>query len=356
MLDGSGTILTGVEELFGFRPRSVVVFALGGGGDIVSAAGQAAWLESLGVRTTLAAIAWERFVVDPCPGPIRFEDLVGVERGLAVAVATGSCLAVRLCECGGRVFIPQVCRVSRILSRPVYIVDVWGGAAGVARSLEEIASLTGSEAILGVDVGGDVLGEGLESSLWSPLADSLGLSGIVGSGLPGIVAVQSPGADGELPIGYILERLADAASIGGLRAARMLTRLEAGVIEELVAGGVVTEASLLQLMALRGMRGIVMLRGGARRAWLSPLQTLIFYLDAHALARLSPLYRLVEGTSSLEEAVEKMNAAGVYTEYNLEEDMLGVACRGGRPDPRRVRSEGRARLLALLAGRDPHDE
>ena len=348
--------MTGVvEELFGFRPKSVVVFALGGGGDIVSAAGQAFWLERLGVRATLAAIAWERFVVDPCPGPLQFTDMVSVVQDSGVAVATGHCLAVRLCGCGGSVFVPQVCRVSRILSRPVYIVDVWGGAGGVARSLEEIASLTGSEAILGVDVGGDVLGEGLEASLWSPLADSLGLSGIVESGLPGIVAVQSPGADGELPIGYILERLADVASIGGLLSARMLTRLEAGIIEELVEGGVVTEASLLQLMALRGMRGVVMLRGGARRAWLSPLQALIFYIDAYRLAKVSPLYRLVEGTWSLEDAVERMNAAGVYTEYNLEQDMLWVMCRGGRPDPRRVRSEGRARLLALL-GRDLHDE
>ncbi len=337
-----------VEELFGFRPRSVVVFALGGGGDIVSAAGQAVWLEGRGVRVALAAIAWERFVVDPCPGPLRLEDFDSVEVEEGVVVAHGSCSAVRLCGCKGGVFVPQVCRVSRLLSRPVFIVDVWGGSSGISRSLERVASLTGAEAVLGVDVGGDVLGEGFEATLWSPLADSLGLAGMVDAGLPGVVAVQSPGADGELPIGYILERLSDLATVGGLKAARLLSRLEAGVIEGLVAGGAVTEASLLQILALRGTRGVVMLRGGARRAWLSPLQALIFYLDAAALARLSPLYRLASGTRSLEEAVARMNEAGVYTEYNLEEDMLREACSGSTPDPRRVRRAGRARLLASL--------
>ena len=342
------------EELFGFKPRSVVVCAIGGGGDVISAAAHSVWLESMGVRTTLAAIAWERYVVDPCPGPLRFEHLDGVAAGVESVAALGSCRAVRLCGCRGGVFIPQVCRVSRILSRPVYIVNAWGGAEGIARSLIEVSSITGAEAILGVDVGGDVLGEGYEANLWSPLADSLSLAGMVGSGLPGVVGVQSPGADGELPIGYMLERLSDVAADGGLRAARMLTGLEARVIEELVAGGAVTEASLLQVLARRGVRGVVMLRGGARRAWLSILQTLIFYLDAYSLSKLSPLYRLVARTTSLDEAVMRLNEAGVYTEYNLEEDMARRACLGEAPDPRRVRREGRSRLLASF--RDAGDE
>jgi hypothetical protein len=229
----------------------------------------------------LAATPWERFVVDPCPGPLHPEEIQGVaSTGLGYAEVRGGCYAIR--GCNKRVFTPQVCRVASISKMPVYIVDLWRGARGVAEALSEIAGLHGVEALLAVDVGGDVLAEGFEPSLWSPLADAIGLAASVESGLPAVAVVHSPGADGELPIDYILERLGDVAAAGGLRAARLVSRREIEAMEELVASGFVTEAGLAQVLAARGVRGLFALRGGTRRVELSILQAMVHRLPPEA--------------------------------------------------------------------------
>ncbi len=342
-----------MEELFGFRPRRVIVFAIGGGGDVASAALNAAWLEARGVDAVLAAIPWERLSVDGCPGPLHPGEIIGASPVGAAWEARPGCVALRSCNL--RVFAPQVCRVASILGRSVYLVDAWRGAAGVAEALADIASLTGAEAVLAVDVGGDVLAEGLEESLWSPLADSIGLAASASTGLPAVVAVHSPGADGELPLGYILERLGDVAAAGGLRGARMVTGRELLLLEELLRGGLVTEAGLAQLLAARGARGVFSLRGGTRRVDLTVLQALVFYLDARVLHRLSPLSRRVEGTRSLEEARRRLNEACVYTELDLEEDLWHDILAAGRADPAAVRARGRRRLLASCLERDDEE-
>ncbi|AEM37928.1 protein of unknown function DUF1152 [Pyrolobus fumarii 1A] len=334
-----------IEEVFGFKPRSVIVLAVGGGGDIASAMLNTLWLQKYGVRSQLAAIAWERFVIDPCPGPLRLEDFAGPTSRLSLHLleVRGGCWVVRSL-CGGNVFIPQVCRLARIASVPIYVVDVWGGSRGIAEALRHLASLTGAEAILAVDVGGDVLAEGVEDTLWSPLADAVGLAGSVESGLPVVAAVQSPGSDGELRLDEILERLGDIAAAGGLRAARLVSFDEALVLEEIVREGFVTEAGLAQLMARRGVRGVFKLRGGTRRVDLTVLQALVFYMDGEILYKLSPLARRVSGTWSLQEARARLNEACVFTELDLEEGLWREKMRGLEPNPARVRAGGRRAL------------
>ncbi len=340
-----------VEELFGFRPRRVIVFAVGGGGDVASAYATSRWLETLGVDTVLAAVAWERFVVDPCPGPLLLDEFLSpaYRVGGALVAASPGCRVLRVCS--KEVFAPQVCRLADIAGETVYVPDVWGGALGVAEGLRELATLTGAEAALAVDVGGDVLAEGFEDTLWSPLADSVAVAGMLDSGLPSVLAIQSPGADGELPLGYILERLSDMAAAGALLHARLVSVTEATLIESLVANGFVTEAGLAQVLARRGARGVFALRGGTRRVELSVLQALAFYIDVRRGEPLLPLARRVRGTDSLLEARRRLNDSCVYTELDLEEDLYHEALTGRGLNPRRVRDEGRRRLKRSCAAR-----
>lgn len=51
------------------------VFGIGGGGDIVSAIVAYTYLRKLGYNVLLGAVVWERYVEDPIPGPICFDDL-----------------------------------------------------------------------------------------------------------------------------------------------------------------------------------------------------------------------------------------------------------------------------------------
>lgn len=52
-----------------------LIFGAGGAGDCISAILAMNYYKKLGYETILGSIIWERYVIDPVPGPINFEDL-----------------------------------------------------------------------------------------------------------------------------------------------------------------------------------------------------------------------------------------------------------------------------------------
>ncbi|MFZ8783071.1 MAG: DUF1152 domain-containing protein, partial [Desulfurococcaceae archaeon] len=106
-------------------PRSrVLAVAIGGGGDVAATAMIASALERSGHRSVLASIAWERYIYDPVPGPVRLDEVVNpLRRGDYCVVVAGDSYALR----GGRVVVPQAVNASRALNRPVYVVDMYSG-------------------------------------------------------------------------------------------------------------------------------------------------------------------------------------------------------------------------------------
>ncbi len=294
----------------------VLVFAIGGGGDVASAVVLAEALRRCGVRAFVAALAWERLVYDPEPGPLPLDCV-------SPRVSTGACSMLVLPGCtalrGGRVFVPNVCRAASFLGEPVGVVDAYGGAAGVARGLDELLHLLSCDAVLAVDVGGDVLARGGEETLWSPLADALGLAGtVLCSARVKLLAVHSPGADGELPMEYVLSRVSEVAADGGYLGAFGVGEPLRGVMEG-VLSVVNSEASRVQLEALRGLNGVHEIRSGTRVVRVSIVSTVSFIMDAVKAFEHAPLARAVAGSTSLEEARRRLNEAGVMTEFDLEE-------------------------------------
>ncbi len=329
--------------------KRALVLAIGGGGDVASAAVLAAAYRRAGLGAILASVAWERYVNDPVPGPIRLEEIANpVELGEGYALVTGSSYAVR----GGRRVDFQAARAAAVLNENVYVVDLYGGVVGYARALREIAEREGADAVVGVDVGGDSLAAGHEEGLWSPLADWIGVASLARLG--GVLAVHSPGSDGELGQDYVLRRVDEVAQRGGLVWGTLMSREDAEVLERLLER-VESEASRVPLLAWRGFRGKHTMRRGSRAVDVTLLSTATFFLDARAVVEgVGPLEEL--GTAdSLEEARRRLNSVGIYTELDLEEDLaeLGV-------DPARlsgellveVRRRGMESLRRKL-GRDP---
>ena len=66
--------------------RRALVLGIGGGGDVVGALAVARLCESLGTPFALGGVAWERFAIDPRPGPRPLEEIRGGERLDGVAV------------------------------------------------------------------------------------------------------------------------------------------------------------------------------------------------------------------------------------------------------------------------------
>src|SRR5690349_12427925 len=177
---------------------------MGGGGDVVGALGVTDLLESLDTDWVLGGVAWERSPIDPRPGPRSLEEIQGGRPCGSAAVLTE----------GGTISQDGVefseSRMAAHLGTPVLLLDITGGPTAVADGLAEAATELGCDAVILLDVGGDVLAHGDEPGLASPLCDAVVLSaGMIlaraAKRLPTarwsgelLAAVYGPGCDGEL--------------------------------------------------------------------------------------------------------------------------------------------------------------
>ncbi len=318
----------------------IIFFAMGGGGDIVSTFVLGEMLSRLlRVRIVYASIVWERFVYDPLPGPIPLNSLIGVERGTYIGYTYGACYALRR----GRIIEPTPCIVSSTTKTPIALLDLWGGEISLRLGLEELSRLHGCDVVVGIDVGGDVLAEGCEEGLWSPLADSLGLAAIANSSLRAYLLIFAPGADGELGTEMTIKRVMDYidAYVWSIGLHKEYTEL----LEEIVSR-TTSEASRIPLLVLKGYKEVVQLRSGTRKIELSPLHIIGFILDAKRIYDRSKLARAVTDTETIIEAKNRLNEYGVYTELDLEQDLEYTIYSGSLSaiDLAKLRNEGRKKL------------
>ncbi|MEM3926636.1 MAG: DUF1152 domain-containing protein [Desulfurococcaceae archaeon] len=293
----------------------LLVIAIGGGGDIASAAMIARSFEKRGLKTVLASIAWERYVYDPVPGPVRLEEIYGVVRsGEGYVVINGDSYAIR----GGRKLFFQAINASRFLGREIYIVDMYNGVEGYVKAIKEIMSENGVDMAMAIDVGGDIVAMGFEENLWSPLADWMGLAAV--SEVGGLIAVHSPGSDGELSHEYVLRRIDEISAMRGLVGVKLMCEEDAVFLEEILRF-VKSEASYISLLAYRGFRGIREIRNGSRQVNVNLFSTMTFILRSNIVLETVKPASMIKGTKSIFEANNILNKLGIYTELDLEMDL-----------------------------------
>jgi hypothetical protein len=299
--------------------RRPLVIGMGGGGDVVGALATAESARIYGgAAPVLGGLAWERRPIDPVPGPRRVEEIEAAEE-----LAPGILLAGPETRVRGRDVFFAESRMSEYLGEPTILIDISAGPAAIADGLAQAAAGLGCDLVVFVDVGGDVLAQGDEPGLRSPLCDAVMLAAAAHLGRSGhavLAGLFGTGCDAELTPGEVLARLAEVAGKGGLCGVRGLTEPVAQRLEEAIQL-VPTEASAQAVRAFRGASGPVRIRGGARTVELGPVAALTFYLDVEATIRaVGRLAQAVDGTSSLEQANVALNAIGVSTELDLERD------------------------------------
>jgi len=211
--------------------------------------------------------------------------------------------------------------MSQFLGEPTVLIAIDRGPEAIAAGLAATCERMAFDLIVFVDVGGDVIAEGDEPGLRSPLCDAVMLAAAARLGRAGhdvLAGVFGLGCDAELTPDEVLARLAVVAAAGGLCGARGLTEPVARRIEAAISL-VPTEASAQAVRAFRGASGAATIRGGTRTFELSPMAAVTFYLDVEPTVRAAgPLARAVQGAVSLEEANQALNAIGVSTELDLE--------------------------------------
>ena len=216
--------------------------------------------------------------------------------------------------------------MAEYLGTETVLIDVTGGATGVAAGLAGAASELACDLVVCVDVGGDVLAHGDEPGLASPLCDAIMLAGGAAAAieLPVLGAVFGPGCDGELTAEEVLQRVASLAAADGWLGAWGLTAAAADELEQ-AARLVTTEASLMAVRAARGEVGDVPIRGGRRTVHLGPVGALTFFFDPRIAidSGVAPLAGAVGGTAGIEDAQGRLAGLGILTELDYERSRAG---------------------------------
>lgn len=304
--------------------RRPLVIGMGGGGDVVGALATAehAILYD-GSEPVIGGLSWERRPIDPLPGPRTEAEIEGARRLAAGVLLAGPHTHIRE---SGTLFGES--RMASFLGRETVLVTLDGGVPGIATGLQTAIETLGSDLLVLIDVGGDVLAQGDEAGLRSPMCDAIMLAvgeRLAAAGVAVLLGIFGLGCDAELTADEVFAQLAVVAGAGGLGGMRGLTapvadRLEAAM--ELVT----TEASAQAVRAFRGASGPVTIRGGARTLQLSTAAAATFFLDPRiAYATAGRLARAVMGCQSLQEANAVLNAQGIATELDLESEAAAGA-------------------------------
>ncbi len=301
---------------------------MGGGGDVVGALAVTDLFRGLKTDWVLGGVAWERSPIDPRPGPRSLEEIRGGKPcGSAAILTEGSTTTLDGVELSES-------RMAAHLGRPVLLIDITGGPQALASGLTEAATELECDAIVLLDVGGDMLAHGDEPGLASPLCDAIVLAAglFLARSTEVIGAVYGPGCDGELTPDEVLQRITELQSAGALLGAWGLTPQACELVES-AAEVVPTEASLNAVRCARGERGEVKIRGGRRTVQLTPMGALTFFFDPVAAAKSAvPLATAVAPAGGLEEAHGALAAMGVRTELDLERARAKGEIDAGSPE------------------------
>ena len=269
------------------------------------------------MQPILGGVSWERLPIDPRPGP-RSQDEILDGRGIAPGVVLAG-PETRTID--GAVFAES--HMAALLGEDTVLVDVGLGPARVADGLAQAAEVLGFDLIAFVDVGGDVLANGSEPTLASPLCDAVMLAAAarlqrLGSRVVG--AVFGPSCDGELTPEELLGQLALLAQDQGLLGIEAITSEMADELERAV-DAVPTEASAQAVRCARGEIGVATIRAGRRTVPLSPLGATTVYFDPDRAVRgVARLARMVLDAPDLDAAHELLSAEGIRTELDYERE------------------------------------
>ncbi len=81
---------------------------------------------------------------------------------------------------------------------------------------------------------------------------------------------------------------------------------------------------------MTGVLTVKEIRQGTRKITVNPVLIVTYLIDTKILYNVSPISQVIKGTRSIEEANEKLNMLGLYTELDLERDIYKEMRKGRR--------------------------
>ncbi|MCK5710991.1 MAG: DUF1152 domain-containing protein [Deltaproteobacteria bacterium] len=298
--------------------KKALLIGIGGGGDIVGTIPTADLLGMFEVECVFGGLPWERSVFDPVPGPRAFEETKNVRKLNDVVwyankdsvTSTG----VRFAESG----------FSEVYGQETLLIGINSGPEAIAQGILDAARKLGADLVIGIDVGGDVIAQGNEPGLMSPLADSIMTAAFarLEREITSIIGLFGFGSDGELTPQELESSMKLILQEGGVLGSWGITHGALKKLEEVIAV-VPTEASRLPALYAKGKFEETTIRSGTRNVSLSMASTVTFYFSPKILYEIfSKLAKCVYDCKSLEEANDALHSLDIYTELDIERDKL----------------------------------
>jgi len=293
-----------------------LLIGIGGGGDIVGTLPTADLLQIFNIECVYGGLSWERFTYDPMPGPRTFEETKNVRKlNDVVWYANKDSLTItgsRFAESG----------FSEVIGKETLLVDINSGPEVIAEGLLDAAHKLGADLVIGVDVGGDVIAQGHEPGLMSPLADSMMTAAFakLEPEITSLIGLFGYGSDGELTHEELESSMKLNLKSNAVLGSWGVTQDALRKLEEAIAV-VPTEASRLPVEYSKGELEQTSIRNGTRPVSLSMASTVTFYFSPGVLFENSKMSKAVSMCKSLEEANEALHSLNIHTELDLEREM-----------------------------------
>ncbi|WP_078606573.1 DUF1152 domain-containing protein [Streptomyces violaceorubidus] len=280
-----------------------LIVAAGGGGDAVAAAMLHAALYGDEDQAVILTYAWDRLLIDPLPGPRRPADFSGLKR-ITPAVWSVPPQARPIAPAGST--LP---RLAAELPATFALLDPYQGAIGLTRQLKSLVDYVEPKSIDLLDVGGDILGQGDEPTLKSPLADALTLAACSQLNVWVRLLVAGPGLDGEL------SQEAMTSALGPV--VHTLTAQDTASISTVLEWHP-SEATGLLAATARGVRGTCEIRDAGLPVLLTDESPAVHEVDLDDALSRNRLARAIMSTANLDEAEAYSRQVCGYSEIDYE--------------------------------------
>ena len=301
------------------RNKRVLIIGAGGGGDVCGCLPVYRWLQSCDAEPILGSLTWERTVVFNDYGPRSFDQIEGLEK-IYGTVAIGSEKTVIAKD-----KTPfQATSISRTLNQPIIYLDISKGVQPLVKDLTNVISKEHIEFILILDVGGDILAQGSEPGLRSPLADAMTLATVAQIKIPQAIGIFGLNSDGELTLDELDRYIYEFNKKDFVFGQRFHSDEELEFLEKVLdKSGAITEASRQPLKVWHGQIGEGSIRNGQRMVKLHPILTRTFFLRAENIFENSPIAQTIKDTTSIIEANNLLlNNLQIVSEYEMEKRNL----------------------------------
>ncbi len=294
--------------------KKALLIGIGGGADIVGTIPTKILLESYGIKSILGGIPWERYSIDPYPGPRPFSQIINKTK-----INDSLCWADKKTRTYDGLYFSES-KVSNILNEKVILVNIFNSPKLIADDIFLFTQKNKIDLVVGIDVGGDILATGKEPGLASPLADSILLSALnrLSMKVETFIGVLGYGSDGELKPEEIDKSLSIISRHGGLLTSSGINKKSYSIMKRIIKK-VETDASRIPLLAFEGVRGVENIRRGKVQIEIHPMSQITFYLDTKKLFKyISLSSRLVSKSNNILDANSILLKNGFRTELNYE--------------------------------------